>query len=153
MDTPYLSQERYNELKGELDHLRNVKRLEVAEQLKRAKEYGDLSENAEYAEAREEQSRIETRIAELDDILKSAAIIQKGMTNGGIVSIGSTVTVQKNGADATYTIVGSNESNPAERKISNESPLGRAFLGKKAGDKVSVNTPSGTVEYAVMKVE
>ncbi len=151
MDTPYLSQERYDELKRELDQLRSVSRLEVAEQLKRAKEYGDLSENAEYAEAREEQSRIETRIAELDDILKSAVIIHKG-AGGDVVAIGSTVTVKKDNTDTTYLIVGSNESNPAERKISNESPLGRAFLGKRSGDKVSVSTPSGTVEYAILKV-
>src|SRR5260221_9536649 len=110
MDTPYLSQERYNELQKELDDLRNVSRLEVADHLKRAKEYGDLSENAEYAEAREEQSRIETRIGELDEMLKSAVIIHKG-TGGDMVTVGCTVTVKKGEKITNYVIVGSNESN------------------------------------------
>jgi transcription elongation factor GreA len=151
MDTPYLSQERYDELSRELEELRTAKRAEVAEQLKRAKEYGDLSENAEYAEAREEQARIEARIAELDEILKSAVIIHKGV-GGSIVEIGCTVTVKKGDQTIQYTIVGSNESNPGERKISNESPLGRAFLGKKVGDKVSVETPGGKVEYTINSI-
>ncbi len=147
-----MSQERYDELQRELDGLRSVSRTEVAEQLKRAKEYGDLSENAEYAEAREEQSRIEARIAELDEILKSAVIIQKG-AGSDTVTIGSAVRVKKGDQIADYVIVGSNESNPAERKISNESPLGRAFLNRKAGDKVSVETPNGVSDYTILKVE
>jgi transcription elongation factor GreA len=151
MDTPYLSQEKFNELQKELDDLRNISRLEVADHLKRAKEYGDLSENAEYAEAREEQSRIETRIGELDEILKSAVIIHKG-TGGDLVTVGCTVTVKKNGKTIDYIIVGSNESDPAANKISNESPLGRAFLNHKAGDVVKVTTPAGVVEYSIVKI-
>ncbi len=151
MDTPYLSQERYNELETELNELRTTKRAEIADQLKRAKEYGDLSENAEYAEAREEQSRIEARIAELDEMLKSAVIIHKGI-GGSIVEIGSSLTVKKGDQTVEYTIVGSNESNPAEHKISNESPLGHAFLGKKVGDKVTVETPAGKVEYTITAI-
>jgi transcription elongation factor GreA len=152
MDSQYLSQERYDELARELEEMRTVKRAEIADQLKRAKEYGDLSENAEYAEAREEQSRIEARIGELDEMLKTAVIIHKG-AGGGIVEIGSTVTVKKGGQAIKYVIVGSNETNPAERKISNESPLGRAFLGKKVGDKVSVETPAGKAEYVIAGIE
>lgn len=153
MDTPYLSQERYDELKRELEDLRITSRAEIAEQLKHAKEYGDLSENAEYAEAREEQSRIESRISELDEMLKSAVIIQKG-TGGDVVSIGSTVTIKRgDGQMIQYTIVGSNETNPAERKISNESPLGRAFLGRRPGENIKVETPSGATEYTITKIE
>lgn len=148
----YLSPERLEELKAELATLRNVKRLEVAEHLKRAKEYGDLSENSEYAEAREEQTRIEGRIFELEEILKNVTIIKKA---GGsdVVQVGSTVTVKKNGEKFTYAIVGSNESNPLERKISNESPLGKAFLGRKVGDKVQVEAPVGMVEYVITQIE
>ena len=151
MDTPYLTEERYEELKKELETLRNQARLEIAESLKRAKEYGDLSENAEYAEAREEQSRIEAHIAELEEMLKTAVIIQKGL-GGDIVEIGSTVTVKKNGENAKFIIVGSNEADPAERKISNESPLGRAFLGRSTGDKIKVETPGGVSEYEIVKI-
>ena len=147
----YLSPERFEELKKELEFLRNERRREVAERLQRAKEYGDLSENAEYAEAREEQSRVETRIAELDDLLKSASIIKKS-GEAATVQIGSTVTVEKNKKEITYTIVGSNESDPAGFKISNESPTGKAFLGKKSGDRVSVDTPTGPANYTIIKI-
>lgn len=147
-----MSQERYDELKRELDELKSTSRMEIAEHLKRAKEYGDLSENAEYAEAREEQSRVEARIAELDEVLKSAVIIHKG-AGGDLVTIGSTVTVKKGAQEIKYTIVGSNESNPAERKISNESPLGRAFLNRKTGDAIKVETPTGITEFTILKIE
>lgn len=150
----YLTQERYDALKKELEALKNESRLEVAEHLKRAKEYGDLSENSEYAEAREEQSRIETRIAELDEMLKAAVIIQKPAAGvGDLVTVGCTVTVKKGDKTMRYTIVGSNESNPTENKISNESPLGRAFLNRKSGEKVSVTTPSGVTEYTIVSIE
>lgn len=152
MDQYYLTEERYEELKKELEQLRSVARLEVAEHLKRAKEYGDLSENSEYVEAREEQARIETRIAELDDTLKSAVFIKKGAGGSGLVQVGSTVTVKKDGKTMTYSIVGSNESDPVNNKISNESPLGRAFLGRAAGESVEVSTPAGTMKYAIVSV-
>src|SRR5882724_10486558 len=141
MDQSYLTEERREELKKELEHLRNVARLEVAEHLRRAKEYGDLSENSEYVEAREEQARIETRIAEVDDMLKSAVIIKKNAGGGNLVQVGSTVTVKKGDKTTTYVIVGSNESDPMNNKISNESPLGRAFLNRSAGETVEVTTP------------
>jgi transcription elongation factor GreA len=152
MDQSYLTEERLEELKKELEYLRNVARLEVADHLKRAKEYGDLSENSEYVEAREEQARIETRIAELDDMLKSAVIIKKNAAAGNIVQIGCSVTVKKGDKTVTYVIVGSNESDPANNKISNESPLGRAFLNHGVGDVVEVATPGGKIKYTIVSI-
>lgn len=152
MDKYYLTEDRLEELKQELHDLKTVRRMEVAEHLKRAKEYGDLSENSEYVEAKEEQARVESRIYELEDILKRAVIIKKkeGLET---VQIGSKVTAEKDGKIIEYTIVGVNESNPRERKISNESPIGRAFLGRKVGESVAITTPSGTVIYHITKIE
>ena len=148
----YLTKEKLEELKKEVEHLKKDVRNEIAERLKRAKEFGDLSENAEYSEAKEEQSRIESRIFELEDVLRNASIIKKA---GGknIVSIGSTIEVNKKGKTLKYTIVGSNEAKPEENLISNESPLGKAFLDKKKGDVVKIETPGGKVEYKIMKIE
>lgn len=152
MDKYYLTKERLEELKQELDDLKNKKRVEIAEKLKRAKEYGDLSENAEYAEARDEQSVVETRIFELEDLLKKAVVIKKS-EGSDKVEVGSTVTVRKNGDIFIYTIVGSYEAKPEEGKISDESPLGRAFLGHKVGDSVTVTTPGGQAGYQITKIE
>ena len=152
MDKYYLSIERLNELKVELEDLKGRKRREIAERLKTAKEYGDLSENSEYSEAREEQARVETRIFELEDILKQASVIKKS-EEVDEVRIGSTVTVKKGDEVFNYTFVGSNETNPEEGKISNESPLGRAILGHKVGDKITVGTPSGEIQYSISKIE
>jgi len=148
----YVSEERLVELKKELETLKGKGRRDVAEELKRAKEYGDLSENAEYSEAREKQARIEARIFELEDLIKQAAIIKKS-AGADYVQVGSTVTVKKGEAVSRYTIVGSNESRPEENKISNESPLGRAFLEHKVGEKINVQTPAGAVSYEIMKIE
>jgi len=148
----YLSKDKYEELKIELERLKKEVRKEVAERLKRAKEYGDLSENAEYSEAKEEQARVESRIFELKDVLRNASIIKK--TGGkNIVQIGSTIEVKKGSRELKYTIVGSNEAKPEANLISNESPLGKAFLGKKKGDVVGIETPGGKVEYKIMKIE
>lgn len=152
MDKYYVSEERLAELKQELEDLKTKARVEVAEQLKRAKEYGDLSENAEYAEAKEEQTRVETRIFELEDLMKRAVVIEKNGASDA-VEIGAHVTVKKDGKTITYTIVGSGESKPEEGKISNESPLGRAFLGKKVGDHVEVRTPAGVSSFEILKIE
>ncbi|OGY62815.1 MAG: transcription elongation factor GreA [Candidatus Harrisonbacteria bacterium RIFCSPHIGHO2_01_FULL_44_13] len=148
----YLTQERLQELKQELNYLKTEKRLEVAERLKRAKELGDLSENSEYFEAREEQGQVEGRIAELEDIIKNATIIQKAASKDK-VSIGSTIEIAKDGLKSKFTIVGSNEARPEAGLISNESPLGRAFLDKKAGDLVKVKTPGGEVSYKIVSIE
>lgn len=153
MNKYYVSAERLEELKQELTQLKTVARQDVAEQLKRAKEYGDLSENAEYAEAKEEQARVETRIFELEDILKRAEVIQKEDAAADSVKIGSKVTVKKGDKFFTYTIVGSGESKPEEGKISNESPMGQAFLNHKVGDEIQVRTPSGFITYIVSKIE
>lgn len=153
MDKYYLTKERLEELKQELETLKTKTRLEIAEQLRRAKEYGDLAENAEYAEAREEQGHVEARIAELDDCLKRAVIIKK-TTGNDRVQVGSKVAVKRNAGDVfEYMIVGSNESRPEEGKISNESPIGNALLEKKVGDSVTVVTPAGKVVYQITKIE
>lgn len=148
----YLTKERFSELEIELAQLKTQKRIEIAEKLKIAKEYGDLSENAEYTEAKDEQAQLEVRIAELEEIMKHAVIIKKGGTHD-VVRIGSTVTANKGEAMVQYQIVGSKETDPVKGKISNESPLGRAFLGRKVGDSVTIRTPSGSVAYQIAKVE
>ena len=152
MDKYYLSKERLEELKGELETLKKTKRVDVAERLKHAKEYGDLSENSEYAEAREEQSLVETRIFELEEMLKKAVVIKK--TEGSdTVQVGSTVIAKKGEQMVSYSIVGSYEAKPEDGKISDESPLGRAFLRHKVGDSVTVTTPGGQVVYQITKIE
>ncbi len=148
----YLTPERFEELKNELNNLKTVRRIEVADRLKRAKELGDLSENAEYTEAREEQTAIETRIAELEEMMKNASVIQGGAGKDK-VHVGSTVEVEKNKQQMKYKIVGPEEANPAGGLISNESPLGKSFLDKKVGDSVKVKTPSGEVAYKILNIE
>lgn len=148
----YLSKERFDELTAELADLKTTKRIEIAQRLKTAKEYGDLSENSEYAEAREEQASVETHIAELEDLLKNVEIVTKTKGNGTI-QVGSTIVVGKGGKEMTYVIVGSYEADPLAGKISDESPLGRSFMGKKVGDKVNVDAPAGKVSYEILKVE
>ena len=148
----YFSKERLAELQEEVEQLKTAKRLEIAERLRQAKEYGDLSENSEYEEARNEQNRVESRIFELEEILRRAVIIKK--SGHSAVDVGSVVTVRKDGAGAMqYEIVGSDEARPEQGKISNESPLGRAFLGHKVGDSVTVSTPAGQAVYQITKIE
>ncbi len=152
MPKQYLTQERLDEFKVELDELKNKKRNEVAQRLKTAKEYGDLSENSEYAEAREEQASVESRIFELEELMKEAVMLKTG-EGGDVVQVGSAVTVKKGEKVLTYTIVGSYEAKPEEGRVSDESPLGKTFLGRKVGDIVHVATPGGNVAYEVMKIE
>ena len=152
MSKQYLSKERLEEFKKELDELKNKRRNDVAQRLKQAKEYGDLSENSEYAEAREEQANVETRIFELEDLLKDAVLIEKNGTSGA-VEVGSIITIKKGEKTSTYTIVGKYEAKPEEGKISDESPLGKAFLKHKEGDKIPVTTPGGVVSYEILKIE
>ena len=148
----YLSSERQQEITEELEGLRTTGRKEVAERLKAAKELGDLSENSDYHEAREEQARLETRIAELEEILRHAVIVRRS-ESVGTVRVGSNVKVKRNGEKLSYTIVGSSESRPAEGLISNESPVGQGLLGKKPGDVVKVRTPGGEAEYEILSIE
>lgn len=152
MSKQYLTKERLEELKAELETLKTKRRVEVAERLKRAKEYGDLSENSEYAEAREEQVNVESCIAELEDVLKQAVTIEKSGA-ADKVTVGSTVTVRRGDKVMTYTVVGSYEAKPEEGRISDESPLGKAFLRKKAGETVSVTAPAGEATYEIVKIE
>ena len=148
----YLTKERLDELKNELHELKTKRRQEVAERLKRAKELGDLSENSEYFEAREEQADIENRIFELEETVKRASIIKKS-AGGGTIKIGSTVIAKKDGKEIKYSIVGYNEARPEEGRVSNESPIGKAFLGKSAGESATVETPKGKIIYKITAVE
>lgn len=149
----YLTQEGLEKLKHELHDLKTIKRKEISDRIQDAKELGDLSENAEYAEAKEQQSFIEGRIAELDMIVKNAAIIKE---NGGkkstFVQVGSRIEVESEGIRKVYSIVGSNEADPSNGFISNESPLGGAFLGKKVGEAIEIEVPKGTVVFHVKKI-
>ncbi len=150
----YLTKERYQELKKELDFLKKEGLQKVAKSLKFAKELGDLSENSEYQEAREEQIRVERRIAQLEEILNNVVIIEKNQDSSSI-SLGSTVKVKNedNNTFLTFTIVGSKEAQPLSNKISNESPLGKSLLGKKIGDLVEVETPKGKFKYRIIEIE
>lgn len=139
-------------LNEELKHLIEVKRKEVIERIREAAAHGDLSENADYAQAREEQSFIEGRIQEIEEMVKNAEIITAS-TQRNVVSIGSTALVEVDGQERKYTIVGSNEANPSEGKISNESLVGKSLLGKRVGDKVSVTTPTGETIYEITAIE
>lgn len=147
----YLSPEGVEALKKELQELKTKNRQEIAKRLKEAKDLGDLSENAEYFEATEAQSLNENRIAELEELLKNVVIIKTSNAED-IVKIGSTIEVQINNSTEVFNIVGSAEAKPQEGKISNESPLGRAFLNKKIGDEVEVKTPGGIVKYKIIKI-
>ncbi len=148
----YLTSEKLAEFKKELDFLRTEKRKQVAESLEYAKKLGDLSENAEYHEARQVQAEVEDRINHIEHLVKTAVIVDSGEKD--VVSIGSTVKIQKDGDSATkeYKIVGSEEADMLHGKVSNLSPLGSALLGKKKGDKVSFNTPKGKVVYTLLSV-
>jgi len=150
----YLTPEAREKLEEELNHLNKVTRVEVANRIAEAKELGDLSENSEYHAARNEQSFVVGRIRELEHILRHAQMIpSEGAPNTGFVQIGSTVTVRdEDDEEETYRIRGSVEANPREHIISNESPIGKALLGKKAGDKVTVQSPAGSYKLVVVKV-
>ncbi len=141
----YLTEEGKREQEELLQYLKTVKRTEVAEHLKTAREYGDLSENSEYDAARAEQGRLESKIALIEETLRTAKIISGEQKKKGVVMVGSTVTVldQEFNEKNTYKLVGTLESNPDAGLISNESPIGKAILGKKSGDVVSVATPDG----------
>jgi transcription elongation factor GreA len=151
MGKQHVTKERLEEFKAELEQLKNVKRNEVAQRLKQAKEYGDLSENSEYAEARDEQANVEARIFELEELMKTAVIIEKSADNA-VVRVGSTVTFKKGGKEFTYTIVGMHEAKPEEGRISDDSPLGKAFMKRKVGDVIDVTTPSGVIKYEILKI-
>lgn len=147
-----VTQEGLDKLKKELEDRKIRVRQEIAQAIKEAKEQGDLSENAEYSEAKHQQNENESRVAELEMQLKEAVVAK---TNGGSshVQIGSVVTAKTSAMEMTFHIVGSNEANPSEGKISHESPLGQVFIGQKKGAKVLVEAPSGKMEYEILEVK
>lgn len=146
----YVSQSGLDKLRAELDDLKNVQRKKIAAALKEAKEFGDLSENASWDDAKERQAFIEGRISEIENIMKYAVVIEKGA--GDTVGVGSTVHVELETGEQVFEIVGSTEANPEEGKISNESPIGKALIGRKLGEEVEVTVPAGTITYKIKKV-
>jgi transcription elongation factor GreA len=137
------------ELETELEALKG-RRGEIADKIAEARNYGDLSENAEYDTAREDQALVESRIAEIEDILANAEIIQAG--TGNKIVLGSTVELKNDGKSVTYSVVGPVEADPLEGKISNESPIGEALMGKKVGDAVTITTPKGSTTYEIVAI-
>jgi transcription elongation factor GreA len=151
--TVYLTKEGYQNLKDELERLLGDERKEIAERIRTAKEYGDLSENSEYSDAKEHQSFVEGRIIEVEHLIKNAQIIDDSHTNCSNVNIGCTVILEDADKELSYRIVGSTEADPTKGYISNESPIGKALLGKKTGDLVEVSVPAGVKTYKVKKVK
>jgi transcription elongation factor GreA len=151
----YLTEEGLHKVKEELEYLTGTRRKEVAQMIAEAKAEGDLSENAGYDEAKTVQGFVEGRIRELENILKNARLIEEGKTPGNAIGLGRTVVIREVGTDLeeTYTIVGSLEADPQNGRVSNESPLGKALLGKKKGQKVLVESPSGEIRFEVLKIE
>ena len=149
-----LTPEGLEKLQSELDFLSTEKRREVAERIKEAREFGDISENAEYDDAKNEQAMLEARIAQLEDKLRSATVIDASDLDTEVVRVGSTVHVaEADGREVVYTIVGSAEAKPAESKLSNESPVGKALVGRKRGDEVTVATPRGERKLKITKID
>lgn len=152
----YLTKEGIAELQKEYDELTKVKRPDVLERVSAARNMGDLSENAEYVAARDELSFIDGRIDELEELLKQVTLIKEdhsGSITSRMIKLGSTVTLHQNGKKESFTVVGEWEADPKEKKISHESPLGKALLGKKVGDKVEVEAPAGRILYRIVSVE
>jgi transcription elongation factor GreA len=147
----YLSKEGLAKLRTELDEMISVKRPEVANRIHDAKEHGDLSENAEYEDAKNEQAFVEGKIQTLEALIKNATIIDENHSTEH-VQIGSTVSVESGDGSETFTIVGSAEAKPGEGRISNESPVGRALLGKRKGDKILVRVPAGDFSYKIVSI-
>lgn len=149
-----LTYEGVRKLEDELDYLKTVKRKEVTQKIKTALSFGDLSENSEYDEAKNDQAFVEGRIANLENMLKSAKVIDEEDITTDTVSIGATVKVRDLEFDdeTDYVIVGSAEADPGNNKISNESPIGRALLGKKVDDTVEVNIPDGIIKYKILSI-
>jgi len=150
-----LTAEGYDKLLEELEHLTNTRRREVAARIKSAIEFGDISENSEYDDAKNEQAFIEGRISQINDVLAKASLIDKKKVTTKAVSIGSRVKlldVEEN-EEFEYRLVGSVEADPENHKISNESPVGQAILGRKAGETIKVEVPSGTIEYRIIEIK
>lgn len=148
------TKEGYQKLIDELNYLKTTRRAEVKEMLKEARAFGDLSENSEYDEARDQQAKCESRIIELEYLIKNAVIMSEEEANRNIVSIGSTVTLKyKDGKEVTYHLVGSNEVDPLNKKISDLSPIGMAVIGHTTGDNVTISAPAGDKEAQIVHFE
>lgn len=150
--TRLITKEGLRKLKEELENRKTKLRQEIARAIKEAKEQGDLSENAEYAEAKSQQNENESRIMELEMVIKNSQVVEP-TGNATEVQIGSTVKVEMDGNKMDFVIVGSNEADPAQFKISNESPLGKAFMGRKKGDMTEVSTPRGVMKYKIVEIK
>ena len=150
-----LSPERLKELQEELIYLKTVREKEVADQIKEARSFGDLSENSEYDEAKNEQGKMYARMAELEDILSNYVVIEEEETEGEYVRLGSTVTVldKEFNEELTYKIVGSQEADPMNGAISEDSPFGKALLGKSIGEDVEVEAPAGVLHYQILNIQ
>ncbi len=148
------TQQGYNELIEELKYLKGEKRDQIKQDLEAARSFGDLSENAEYDAARNEQAKVEARIKELEDMIENAVVIDESQIDSSIVSLGSVVKAYDVEFDEviTYNVVGSNEANPFEGKISDQSPIGRAIIGAKAGDEVTIDAPGGSMHIKILEV-
>jgi len=150
--TRFVTKEGLKKLEEELEYRKIELRQEIAIAIKEAKEQGDLSENAEYSEAKRQQNENETRIAELEAQVKESEVVEHNK-DAFVIQLGSKVQLNLDGKEMEFQIVGSNEANPANFKISNESPMGKALMDKKKGAKVNVDTPSGKITYAIMDVK
>ena len=151
-----LTPEGLEKLKQEIEYLSTTKRREVAERIKEAREFGDISENSEYDDAKNEQAMLEARIASLEEKLRSASVIDASELDSNVVRVGSQVSVKDEGSGKSlkYTIVGSTEANPSENRLSNESPVGKGLLGRKKGDTVKVQLPNGkNRELKITKID
>ena len=150
-----LTPEGFKKLKEEIDHLSSAKRRQVADRIRVAREFGDIAENAEYDDAKNEQALLEHRIAVLEERMRAARVIEKKEISKDVVSIGSHVKLRDMDAKQTieYHIVGSAEANPAEYKLSNESPVGKAIIGKKKGEVVEVSAPRGSLKFKIMEIK
>lgn len=150
-----LTAEGLKKIEQKLDHLKSVRRREVAERIKQAIEFGDISENSEYEDAKNEQAFIEGEIITLEKMLRNAKLIDEDEISADVVTIGSTVVLKdlEFGDELEYTIVGSAEADPTESRISNESPVGEAILGRKVGSVVEVNVPAGSLKYEIVDIK
>ena len=148
----FITEEGLKKIKDELENRKTAERQRIADAIKEAKEQGDLSENAEYSEAKRQQAENEARVAELEFLLKESTVVSYNKSTD-VVQMGSKVRVKFNGSEMEFQIVGSNEANPSEMKISNESPMGEGFMGKKKDDTVEIETPGGRMKYKILDVK
>jgi transcription elongation factor GreA len=149
----FLTQEGYQNIKEELDTLKNKTRPNVVERLALARQQGDLSENSEYTSARDDLAFIDGRVEELEDIIKNAVVVEEKKGPKGEVCLGCKVTVKTNGNEVVYHIVGEWEANPAQKKVSHTSPLGQALIGRKTGEEVEFEAPAGKIVFNIVKID